>query len=41
MLFADVDLVVKGDSTVRIQEACKFILHVLCEICEARLLNSS
>jgi D-sedoheptulose 7-phosphate isomerase len=34
---ADVDLVVKGDSTARIQEAHKFILHVLCEICEARL----
>jgi phosphoheptose isomerase len=34
---ADVDLVVKGDSTARIQEAHKFLLHVLCEICEARL----
>jgi D-sedoheptulose 7-phosphate isomerase len=34
---ADVDLVVKSDSTARIQEAHKFILHVLCEICEARL----
>jgi len=34
---ADVDLVVKGDSTARIQEAHKFILHVICEICEARL----
>lgn len=34
---ADVDIVVKGDSTARIQEAHKFILHVLCEICEARL----
>jgi D-sedoheptulose 7-phosphate isomerase len=34
---ADVDLVVKGDSTARIQEAHKFILHVLCEICETRL----
>jgi phosphoheptose isomerase len=34
---ADVDLVVKGDSTARIQEAHKFILHVLCQICEARL----
>ena len=34
---ADIDLVVKGDSTARIQEAHKFILHVLCEICEARL----
>jgi D-sedoheptulose 7-phosphate isomerase len=34
---ADVDLIVKGESTARIQEAHKFILHVLCEICEARL----
>jgi phosphoheptose isomerase len=34
---ADVDLIVRGDSTARIQEAHKFILHVLCEICEARL----
>src|SRR5205814_10585985 len=34
---ADVDLIVKGDSTARIQEAHKFILHVLCEICEAGL----
>jgi phosphoheptose isomerase len=34
---ADVDLIVPGDSTARIQEAHKFLLHVLCEICEARL----
>jgi D-sedoheptulose 7-phosphate isomerase len=34
---ADVDLIVKADSTARIQEAHKFLLHVLCEICEARL----
>ena len=34
---ADLDLVVKGDSTARIQEAHKFILHVICEICEVRL----
>jgi D-sedoheptulose 7-phosphate isomerase len=34
---ADVDLVVKGEATARIQEAHKFLLHVLCEICEARL----
>jgi phosphoheptose isomerase len=34
---ADLDLIVKGDSTARIQEAHKFILHVICEICEARL----
>ena len=37
---ADVDLVVTGDSTARIQEAHKFILHVICEICEARLPRS-
>ena len=34
---ADIDLLVKGDSTARIQEAHKFILHVICELCEARL----
>jgi D-sedoheptulose 7-phosphate isomerase len=34
---ADVDLCVKGDSTARIQEAHKFILHVICEICETQL----
>ena len=34
---ADVDLIVKSDSTARIQEGHKFILHVICEICEARL----
>ena len=34
---ADVDLIVKGNSTARIQEAHKFILHVICEICEAQL----
>jgi phosphoheptose isomerase len=34
---ADVDLMVKGAATARIQEAHKFILHVVCEICEARL----
>jgi phosphoheptose isomerase len=34
---ADVDLIVKSDSTARIQEAHKFILHVICEICEAGL----
>lgn len=31
---ADVDLVVPGDSTARIQEAHKFILHVICEALE-------
>jgi len=34
---ADVDLVVRGDSTARIQEAHKFILHVLCEAVEPQL----
>ncbi len=34
---ADVDLIVAGDSTARIQEAHKFLLHVLCETVEARL----
>ena len=34
---ADIDLIIKGDSTARIQEAHKFILHTICEICEARL----
>jgi len=34
---ADVDLIVKGNSTARIQEAHKFILHVICEMCEMRL----
>jgi phosphoheptose isomerase len=34
---ADVDLLVRGDSTARIQEAHKLLLHVLCETAEARL----
>ena len=34
---ADIDLIVPGDSTARIQEAHKFLLHVLCEIVESRL----
>jgi phosphoheptose isomerase len=34
---ADIDLIVKSDVTARIQEAHKFLLHVLCEICEPRL----
>jgi phosphoheptose isomerase len=37
---ADVDLIVKSDSTARIQEAHKFMLHVICEICETRLPRS-
>lgn len=34
---ADVDLLVKSDSTARIQEAHQVLLHVLCEIIEARI----
>ena len=34
---ADVDLIVTSNSTARIQEAHKFLLHVLCEIVEERL----
>lgn len=38
---ADVDLVVKSESTARIQEAHKFLLHVLCEIVEERLAHEA
>ena len=34
---ADVDLIVPGRATARIQEAHKFLLHVICEIVEPRL----
>jgi phosphoheptose isomerase len=34
---ADIDLVVRSDSTARIQEAHKLLLHVLCETVEERL----
>jgi D-sedoheptulose 7-phosphate isomerase len=34
---ADVDLLVKSDSTARIQEAHQLLLHVLCESIEPRL----
>jgi D-sedoheptulose 7-phosphate isomerase len=34
---ADIDLLVASDSTARIQEAHKVLLHVLCEIVESRL----
>lgn len=37
---ADIDLIIRNDSTARIQEAHKFILHVICEICEERLPRS-
>jgi D-sedoheptulose 7-phosphate isomerase len=33
---ADVDLLVRNDSTARIQEAHQLLLHVLCETIEAR-----
>jgi phosphoheptose isomerase len=36
---ADIELVVPGNSTARIQEAHKFLLHVLCEIVEAQLAH--
>jgi phosphoheptose isomerase len=34
---ADVDLLVRADSTARIQEAHQLLLHVLCQITESRL----
>ena len=34
---ADVDLLVRNNSTARIQEAHQFLLHVLCETIESRL----
>jgi D-sedoheptulose 7-phosphate isomerase len=34
---ADVDLLVKSDSTARVQEAHHLLLHVLCEVIESRL----
>ena len=34
---ADIDLIVPAKATARIQEAHKFMLHVLCEICETQL----
>jgi D-sedoheptulose 7-phosphate isomerase len=34
---ADIDLLVRSDSTARIQEAHQLLLHVLCEIIESRL----
>ncbi|MEY2531345.1 MAG: D-sedoheptulose 7-phosphate isomerase [Verrucomicrobiota bacterium] len=37
---ADVDLLVKNESTARIQEMHKLLLHVLCEIAEERLAHS-
>jgi phosphoheptose isomerase len=37
---ADVEMIVAGDSTARIQEAHKVLLHVLCEIVEPRLAKT-
>src|SRR5437763_8820492 len=34
---ADIDLLVRSNSTARIQEAHQLLLHVLCEIFEARI----
>ena len=34
---ADIELIVPGTSTARIQEAQKFLLHVFCELLEAKL----
>src|SRR5438477_10866163 len=34
---ADVELLIRGDSIARIQEAHQLLLHVLCEIIESRL----
>jgi D-sedoheptulose 7-phosphate isomerase len=34
---ADVDLLVRSNSTARIQEAHQLLLHILCEIIEARV----
>ncbi len=36
---ADVDLLVKDDSTARIQEAHKLLIHVLCETIEAGITD--
>jgi phosphoheptose isomerase len=38
---ADVDLLVRSDSTARIQEAHQLLLHVLCETIESRLAENS
>jgi D-sedoheptulose 7-phosphate isomerase len=38
---ADVDLLVRSESTARIQEAHQLLLHVLCETIESRLAENS
>lgn len=35
---AEIDLIVRGEETARIQEAHKFILHVICQLVEPGLL---
>jgi phosphoheptose isomerase len=37
---ADVEIIAPGESTARIQELHKFLLHVLCEIVERRLVDA-
>src|SRR5436305_7765150 len=37
---ADIDLLVRSDSTARIQEAHQLLLHVLCEVVESHLDES-
>jgi D-sedoheptulose 7-phosphate isomerase len=34
---ADIELLVRSESTARIQEAHKFMLHVICGLVDARL----
>ncbi|MFZ9932785.1 MAG: D-sedoheptulose-7-phosphate isomerase [Chthoniobacterales bacterium] len=34
---ADIEIIVPGESTARIQEAQKFLLHVMCEMAEEKL----
>ncbi|HEY3660838.1 MAG TPA: SIS domain-containing protein [Candidatus Udaeobacter sp.] len=38
---ADVDVLVRSDSTARIQESHQVLLHVLCEIVESRLIENT
>jgi D-sedoheptulose 7-phosphate isomerase len=34
---ADIEMIIEGKTTARIQEAQKFLLHVLCELVEKKL----
>jgi D-sedoheptulose 7-phosphate isomerase len=38
---ADLDLLVRGDNTARIQEAHQLLLHVLCQTVESRLIGKN